>query len=601
MIRQINSWRCIGASVRAARASVVVRPLVRTAPVRGITVSAVQYRQHHREFDEGGPYARALKRAKEAEARELELEDLEENGSYIEEVTKEAADDKYDEFAVEKEQEEEPVYESLEMLSHSGKVDEPIMPVRPLLYDLPYSIEGYRTRQRVWEGTGDSDSSSSNLFTDIKILKLGSGKGGDGKVSFFRDSGRSKGPPDGGDGGEGGAVYIQAIPGETSLHKLRYHYRSEDGRPGAMAGLNGRAGKDTLLQVPVGTVVRWIPDPKDSYEVWKAEKEKLANTGESSSETIIINSKKALVPRLRVKVACVMDELDRNMPLGIKIPRDVCADGEGWIFRDKDEVYQSEREYFLQLRDRVQTHDKTLRTQEEGEDYFPIDGVDLSKPGPPLLLLRGGRGGLGNTHFHTQMIRNPRFSKKGRGGVSAFFLLELKLLADLGLVGLPNAGKSTLLRAISRARPRVGHWEFTTLRPTVGTISLGLARPAFTVADIPGIVRGARAENRGMGLDFLRHVERSGGLVFVVSLEDKGHSVVEDLDLLVSELGPERMKGKNVLVVGTKADLPSSEAHYMQLKEVCNERGWKCVPCCAERKENVESVIEMMGQTAGKA
>lgn len=552
---------------------------------RGFKSTVYKYRQHHREFDEDGPYARRV--AKEA----AELAQLE-NTEQFEELLDE--------------EEEESPYETLESLADSGKIDEPILPLRPLLYDLPYSIEGYRTRQRVWEGTGDSDSSSSNLFTDLKILKLGSGKGGDGKVSFFRDSGRSKGPPDGGDGGEGGAVYIQAVPGETSLHKLRYHYRSEDGRPGAMAGLNGRTGKDTLLQVPVGTVVRWIPDPKDSYEAWKVEKAKLSESNGGDNDMHLHSSKKTLVPSLRVKVDCVMDEYDRSLPLGIKLNRQVCADGEGWIFRDKDETYQVERDYFLQLRDRVRTHDRTLRAQEEGEDYFPIEGVDLSKPGPPLLLLRGGRGGLGNTHFHTQLIRNPRFSKKGRGGITSFFLLELKLLADLGLVGLPNAGKSTLLRAISRARPRVGHWEFTTLRPTVGTISLGLARPAFTVADIPGIVKGARLENKGMGLDFLRHVERSGGLVFVISLENSHpdpnqHSVVDDLDLLVNELGPSRLHDKNVLVVGTKADLEGSEDQYGLLKKVCDERGWACVPCCAERKENVEAVIELMGKTAGKA
>lgn len=629
MIRQRQCLRLLARSLQHATRMPVYMP-----PHRGFAGAAARARQHHREFDEDGPYARAvLQEAKEAEAlAELADEELVEEHLVEEEDYDEF--DEFDEFATPAESEEDPiVYESLASLSNSGKIDGPILPIRPLMYELPYSIEGYRTRHRVWEGTGtdpDDTSSSSgagSLFTDIKILKLGSGKGGDGKVSFFRDSGRSKGPPDGGDGGEGGAVYIQAVAGETSLHKLRYHYRSEDGRPGSMAGLNGRAGKDTLLQVPVGTVVRWIPDPKESYEAWKAEKEKMLAAEWDLSEAGAGPGKKKLVPNLRVRVDAVMDEYDRAHALGIKLPRAVYADGEGWIFRDKDEAYQSERAYFLQLRDRVKRHDRTLRAQEEGEDYFPIEGLDLSKPGPPLLLLRGGRGGLGNTHFHTQLIRNPRFCKRGRSGVTSFFLLELKLLADLGLVGLPNAGKSTLLRAISRARPRVGHWEFTTLRPTVGTISLGFARPAFTVADIPGIVEGARALNRGMGLDFLRHVERSGGLVFVISLETRqprqpssssssstdtstvttaeapqtGHSVVDDLDLLVSELGPDRMHNKQILVVGTKADLPGSEAQFAALKHVCDERGWACVPCCAERKENVEAVIEKMGRTAGKA
>lgn len=568
-------------------------------PLRVFTASALRSRQHHREFDENGPYARQHRLEKEHEEA-LAEEDAEE----------------FDEFENEfHEEPEPPVYETLEQLSNSGRVDPPLLPVRPIHYKLPYNVDSYRQRQRVWEGNDDTDPSSSTaLFTDIKIIRLGSGKGGDGKVSFFRDSGRSRGPPDGGDGGYGGSVYIQAVADETSLHKLRYHYRAEDGRPGAMASLNGRAGKDTLLQVPVGTVVKWIPDPKESFAEWK--EKKLERTAEGQS---------ANLRELDVRVDVVTDEFDRDMPLGIKLPRNSYADGEGWIFRDKNETYHTERDYFNELRDRVRGHDRGLRRQEENEDYFPIEGVDLSRPGPPLLLLRGGRGGLGNTHFHTQLIRNPRFSKRGRAGLEAYFLLELKLLADLGLVGLPNAGKSTLLRAVSRARPRVGHWEFTTLRPTVGTISLGLARPSFTVADIPGIIRGARTENKGMGLDFLRHVERSGGLVFVISLEQKDAaaaaaavdaeidpnaelpstagtgSVVGDLELLIEELGPKRMSDKRVLVVGTKADLPGAEDNFRLLKAYCDERGWTCIPCCAQRKENVESVIELMGHTAGKA
>ena len=129
----------------------------------------------------------------------------------------------------------------------------------------------------------------------------------------------------------------------------------------------------------------------------------------------------------------------------------------------------------------------------------------------------------------------------GRPGITANFLLELKLIADLGLVGLPNAGKSSLLRAISKARPRVGHWEFTTLQPTVGTIFTRIDKDPFTVADIPGIIKGA-SQNKGMGLDFLRHIERSGGLVFVVSLESA--NPVDDLKILLEEVGPRRMKDK---------------------------------------------------------
>ncbi|VVT51480.1 uncharacterized protein SAPINGB_P003110 [Magnusiomyces paraingens] len=541
----------------------------------------------------------------------------------------------------------------LEKLGESGEDrDEPIIPVREIAYRVPYSVEGYRNRQRVFEGFDPDASNPTSQFTDVKIVKLESGKGGDGKVSFFRDAGRSKGPPDGGDGGEGGSVYIQAVEGETSLHKIRYHYKAEDGKGGSMTQLNGRSGKDLLLQVPVGTVVHWIPDPKETFERWKThqieqayEANKKKNSAKDNDDEEDVDSdvvdglfqseedKKNgvwLNNQLYVKVPVVQEKYD-PVPLGIKLNRHVYNDGEGWLFKDKGEAYHFEREYFLALRARVARFDRGARAQEEAEDYFPLDGLDLSKPTPPILLLRGGKGGLGNMHFLTQMIRNPRFAKRGRAGTGGFFLLELKLLADLGLVGLPNAGKSTLLRAISRARPRVGHWEFTTLRPTIGTVGRGIAQPAFTVADIPGIVKGARRENRGMGLDFLRHIERSGGLVFVVSLEEKlkqqqqkqkqkleedqsaeeveaaaaeeslseysgdNESSVRDLELLVDEVGERRMRGKKVLVVATKADLEGSEARFRSLVGYCKARGWQVVPCSGMRKENIEPVIRAMG------
>lgn len=170
------------------------------------------------------------------------------------------------------------------------------------------------------------------------------------------------------------------------------------------------------------------------------------------------------------------------------------------------------------------------------------------------------------------------------------------------VVGLPNAGKSTLLRAISRARPRIGHWEFTTLQPTIGTIFTRIDQDPFTVADIPGIIKGA-LENKGMGLDFLRHIERSGGLVFVVSIEEGDtSSPVEDLQTLINELTDKKLENKRILVVATKADLTKDGEKYLQLKEFVEKRdkdaGWKIIPVCATKGENIERRIQMMSDTA---
>ena len=175
----------------------------------------------------------------------------------------------------------------------------------------------------------------------------------------------------------------------------------------------------------------------------------------------------------------------------------------------------------------------------------------------------------------------------------------MKLIADLGLVGLPNAGKSSLLRAISRAKPRVGHWEFTTLQPTIGTIQHRIDSDPFTVADIPGIIKGA-SENKGMGLDFLRHIERSGGLAFVVSLEST--DPVKDLQTLTNEVGVKRMKDKKVLVVATKADLSNKGENYQALKQFieAEHKSWKIAPVCAPRGENIDRCLELMSEVARK-
>ncbi|VEU20970.1 DEKNAAC101849 [Brettanomyces naardenensis] len=417
-------------------------------------------------------------------------------------------------------------------------------------------------------------SESLQAFSDLKVVKIRSGKGGNGMVSFSRDAGVAVGPPDGGDGGDGGDIYVMAIKGLNSLHGIKTKYIAKDGSSGAAGQLDGKKGESVIITVPVGTTIRWCPSPVEIRSLQKEGEDKV----------------------FHVKAVGAWPE-DR-LPCDIQLLRDSYDIGKGWIFKDKDEAYHLERGYFQKLRDSVKQFDRQSKYDEMQTDRFPIDGLDFSEPtAEPLLLLRGGRGGLGNMHFLTPEIRNPRFAKTGRAGLEQSFIFELKLLADLGLVGLPNAGKSTLLKAISRATPKVGNWKFTTLQPTIGTISLRIDQPPFTVADIPGIVQGAK-DNKGMGLSFLRHIERSGGIVFVVSLGNK--DPVADLKILEGELGSERLEGKNKLVVATKADLDGAERSFQELNAYCSNLDYKCVPCSPLNAGNIETVLQLMAECTGK-
>ncbi|MBQ9547743.1 MAG: GTPase ObgE [Bacteroidales bacterium] len=182
---------------------------------------------------------------------------------------------------------------------------------------------------------------------------------------------------------------------------------------------------------------------------------------------------------------------------------------------------------------------------------------ELVEPGEEFILCRGGRGGLGNNNFKTPTLQTPRFAQPGEEGVEGWFIFELKLLADVGLVGFPNAGKSTLLSSITSAKPKIASYAFTTLEPNLGIVRYYDDR-SFVMADIPGIIEGAH-EGKGIGIRFLRHIERNSVLLFLVSVEED--DIAAAYRTLLSELeqyNPELLTKRRVLAV-TKCDLADAQ------------------------------------------
>src|SRR5579863_2387229 len=200
--------------------------------------------------------------------------------------------------------------------------------------------------------------------------------------------------------------------------------------------------------------------------------------------------------------------------------------------------------------------------------------ADLTKPGERVLIAKGGRGGRGNQHFAKPWHQAPRESEDGQPGVERNLHLELKLLADVGLVGFPNAGKSTLISRISAAHPKIADYPFTTLEPNLGVVKMGDFR-SFVVADIPGLIEGAHL-GHGLGVQFLRHIERTRLLAHLVDVsESSGRDPVHDFETVMAELASfsDELAAKPMIVVATKMDVAQDPARVESLRNLAAERG----------------------------
>jgi GTP-binding protein len=298
------------------------------------------------------------------------------------------------------------------------------------------------------------------MFVDRVQVELEAGSGGDGCVSFRREKYVPLGGPDGGDGGDGGSIVLEAREGVDHLSALAHKkfWKADDGNRGSGANRHGRSGKDLVMLVPPGTMV------KDATE--------------------------------------------------------------GFLIKD------------------------------------------LVNAGDQVVAARGGKGGYGNLHFKSSTNRSPREATPGAAGERRTVILELKVIADVGLIGKPNAGKSTLLSRVSHARPEIADYPFTTKHPNLGRVQLDMDH-SFVMADIPGLIEGA---HRGVGLghEFLRHVERAGVLVHLVEPSPMdGTNPIDNYVAIRDELvryNPQLGTRPEILVV-SKSELPDSEEVHRELSE----------------------------------
>lgn len=219
--------------------------------------------------------------------------------------------------------------------------------------------------------------------------------------------------------------------------------------------------------------------------------------------------------------------------------------------------------------------------------------ADLSNPGQTELILKGGRGGRGNSHFATATRQAPRFSEDGDKGEEKEVILELKLLADVGLLGFPNVGKSTFLKAVTDAKPKIANYHFTTIVPNLGVVKTK-AGDGFVIADIPGIIEGA-SEGIGLGIQFLRHVERTRLLLHFLDVSGiEGRNPIDDFYAINEELKKysEKLSTRKQIIVANKTDIMQDEKLLKQVEELAKKEGLELYKISAATKEGVEELID---------
>ncbi|XP_058087335.1 probable GTP-binding protein OBGM, mitochondrial [Magnolia sinica] len=438
------------------------------------------------------------------------------------------------------------------------------------------------------------------------------GEGGNGCFSFRRSRHDRRGKPDGGNGGRGGDVILECSAAVWDFSNLQHHLNAKRGGHGVSKNKIGSRGADKVAQVPVGTVIHLVRGEVPSVvekrsttalHPWEIPGDFEANLSESDQNVNdgTLNATEKTPDALGRNDFNSSSHVERNMVESSTTEHAVrefssrntdrlSCSGEMKCGAPIDDSIseESESEYDEIMRSDDGLSESEIEEEEEEEVQYSV--AELTEPGQQLVVACGGDGGLGNASLgkpsktHKHMKHREISSDNGISddedessvatgllGTEAVLILELKSIADVGLVGMPNAGKSTLLGAISRAKPVIGHYAFTTLRPNIGNLNYEDFF-SVTVADIPGLIKGAH-QNRGLGHAFLRHIERTKVLAYVVDLAAsldgrKGLPPWEQLRDLVLELEHHQvgLSDRPSLVVANKIDEEGADDMYEELR-----------------------------------
>jgi GTP-binding protein len=388
------------------------------------------------------------------------------------------------------------------------------------------------------------------MFIDEIKIYARAGHGGKGCVAFSREKYRPKGGPSGGNGGRGGDVILEADHDLNNLIAQYYQPKliAQDGEMGLGKGMDGHAGKDVIVKVPCGTLVWRTPTGETAL-------------GETDDES---------------------DEDERPIFHTSASKRPLIKHSSGGAAMEID-----------------LSKEDTAQTSHDGHPKGELV-ADLTDNGQRFTLCKGGRGGLGNRNFATSVRQAPRFAQPGEAGDEGDFLFELRIMADVGLVGYPNAGKSTLLTAISKARPKIAPYPFTTLHPQIGIVEY----PDFfrlTVCDVPGLIEGAH-KNVGLGHSFLRHIQRCKILVLLLDMAGADNRAPSDdyKNLLTElELYDPALLEKPRLVVANKMDEPVAEENLKKFKR--RIRKMPVLPIAAAFDEGVEKFKQTIREAVQSA